>query len=77
MVVLLKIIQVILALSLLVVFHEFGHYLFAKLFKTRVEKFYLFFNPRISLVKFKRFDGKWHCKFYKANYGEISCHYNP
>ena len=50
MVVLLKIIQVILALSLLVLFHEFGHYTFAKLFKTRVEKFYLFFNPRISLL---------------------------
>ena len=67
MVVLLKIIQVILALSLLVLFHEFGHYTFAKLFKTRVEKFYLFFNPKISLVKFKRFDGKWHCKFFAPN----------
>lgn len=67
MVVLLKIIQVILALSLLVLFHEFGHYSFSKLFKTRVEKFYLFFNPRISLVKFKRFDGKWHCKFFSPN----------
>ena len=67
MVVLLKIIQVILALSLLVLFHEFGHYTFAKLFKTRVEKFYLFFNPRISLVKFKRFGGKWHCKFFSPN----------
>ncbi|MBR1538501.1 MAG: site-2 protease family protein, partial [Bacteroidales bacterium] len=67
MVVLLKIIQVILALSLLVLFHEFGHYSFAKLFKTRVEKFYLFFNPRLSLVKFKRFDGKWHCKFFSPN----------
>ena len=62
MVVLLKIIQVILALSLLVLFHEFGHYSFAKLFKTRVEKFYLFFNPKRSLLKFKRFEGKWHCK---------------
>ena len=67
MVVLLKIIQVILALSLLVLFHEFGHYTFAKLFKTRVEKFYLFFNPRISLLKFKRFDGKWHCKAFSSN----------
>ncbi len=66
-VVLLKIIQVILALSLLVLFHEFGHYTFAKLFKTRVEKFYLFFNPRFSLVKFKRFDGKWHCKVLSSN----------
>jgi len=67
MVVLLKIIQVILALSLLVLFHEFGHYSFAKLFKTRVEKFYLFFNPKRTLVKFKRFGGKWHCKFFSSN----------
>lgn len=67
MVVLLKIIQVILALSLLVLIHEFGHYIFAKLFKTRVEKFYLFFNPRRSLFKCKRFDGKWHCRFLSSN----------
>ena len=67
MVVLIKIIQVILALSLLVLFHEFGHYTFAKLFKTRVEKFYLFFNPKRSLFKAKRFDGKWHCKFFSSN----------
>lgn len=67
MVVLLKIIQVILALSLLVIIHEAGHYSFAKLFKTRVEKFYLFFNPKISLLKFKKFDGKLHCKFFSAN----------
>lgn len=67
MVVLLKILQVILALSLLVVVHEFGHYSFAKLFKTRVEKFYLFFNPRFSLVKFKKFEGKWHVKFFSPN----------
>lgn len=67
MVILIKIVQVVFALSLLVVVHEFGHYLFAKLFKTRVEKFYLFFNPRISLVKFKKFDGKLHCKFFSSN----------
>ena len=67
MVVLLKIVQVILALSLLVLIHEFGHYIFSKLFKTRVEKFYLFFNPRRSLFKCKRFDGKWHCKFFSPN----------
>ena len=67
MVVLLKIIQVILALSLLVLFHEFGHYSFAKLFKTRVEKFYLFFNPKRSLLKFKRFGGKWHCQAFASN----------
>lgn len=67
MVVLLKTIQVILALSLLVIVHEFGHYSFAKLFKTRVEKFYLFFNPKISLVKFKKFNGRIHCKFFSKN----------
>lgn len=67
MVVLLKVIQVILALSLLVVIHEFGHYSFAKLFKTRVEKFYLFFNPKFSIIKFKKFDGKLHCKAFSKN----------
>ncbi len=41
-------------MSLLVLCHEFGHFLFAKLFKTRVEKFYLFFDPWFSLLKFKR-----------------------
>ena len=39
--------QLILALSILVLIHEFGHYIFAKLFKIRVEKFYLFFPPAI------------------------------
>ena len=39
-----KILQVILALSVLIVLHEFGHFLFAKLFRIRVDKFYLFFD---------------------------------
>ena len=65
--VLLKTVQVILALSLLVVVHEFGHFIFARLFKTRVEKFYMFFNPKFSLVKFKKFDGRWHCLFFSRN----------
>ncbi|MCH4896569.1 RIP metalloprotease RseP [Marinilabiliaceae bacterium JC040] len=51
--VIIKIIQLILSLSLLVIIHELGHFTFAKLFKTRVEKFYLFFNPRFSLFKKK------------------------
>lgn len=42
------------SLSILVLFHEFGHFIFAKLFKTRVEKFYMFFNPWFSLFKFKK-----------------------
>lgn len=42
-----------LAISLLVLLHEGGHFLFSKLFGVRVEKFYLFFNPWFSLFKFK------------------------
>ena len=49
-----KIVQLLLSLSILVLFHEFGHFLFAKLFKTRVEKFYMFFNPWFSLFKYKK-----------------------
>ena len=52
--ILIKAAQLILSLSILVIFHEFGHFLFAKLFGTRVEKFYLFFNAGFSLFKFKR-----------------------
>lgn len=47
-----KIAQFVLSLSILVILHEFGHFVFAKLFKTRVEKFYLFFNPWFSVFKF-------------------------
>ncbi len=45
--------QFILSLSLLIVLHELGHFIPAKLFKTRVEKFYLFFDPWFSLFKKK------------------------
>lgn len=48
-----KALQLILSLSILVIIHEFGHFLFARLFKIRVEKFYLFFNPWFSLFKYK------------------------
>ncbi|MDR2949638.1 MAG: RIP metalloprotease RseP [Dysgonomonas sp.] len=51
--ILIKALQLILSLSILVIIHEFGHFLFARLFKIRVEKFYLFFNPWFSLFKFK------------------------
>ncbi|MBV7531304.1 RIP metalloprotease RseP [Chitinophaga sp. sic0106] len=46
--------QLILSLSILVVLHELGHFIPAKLFKTRVEKFYLFFDPWFSLFKIKK-----------------------
>lgn len=48
-----KVLQVVLALSILVLVHESGHYFFARLFKIRVEKFYLFFDPWFSLFKHK------------------------
>lgn len=48
--VLMKILQVILALSVLIVIHEFGHFSFAKLFGIRVEKFYLFFDIGSSKI---------------------------
>ena len=48
-----KALQLLLSLSLLVVLHELGHFIPAKLFKTRVEKFYLFFDIKFSLFKKK------------------------
>ena len=48
-----KALQFIFSLSLIVIVHEFGHFLPSKLFKCRVEKFYLFFDPWFSLVKKK------------------------
>ena len=50
---LIKAAQLILALAMLVVIHEGGHYLFARLFGIKVEKFYLFFDPYFSLFKWK------------------------
>lgn len=48
-----KTVELILALSILVVFHELGHYSFARLFGVWVEKFYMFFNYKFSIVKWK------------------------
>lgn len=48
-----KAIQLLLSLSLLIVLHELGHFIPAKIFKTRVEKFYLFFDVKFSLFKKK------------------------
>ncbi len=50
---LIKLAQFALALALLVTIHEFGHYIFARIFGIKVEKFYLFFNPWFSLYKYK------------------------
>lgn len=53
MAVFVQIAQFLLSLSILVFLHELGHFLLAKLFHTRVEKFYVFFNPWFSLFKKK------------------------
>jgi regulator of sigma E protease len=50
---LIKAAQLLMSLSILVVLHELGHFIPAKLFKTRVEKFYLFFDPWFSVIKKK------------------------
>jgi regulator of sigma E protease len=51
--------QILFILSVLVILHEFGHYLTAKMFKVRVEKFYLFMDAGFSLVKKKIGDTEW------------------
>lgn len=51
--------QLLLSLSLLIVLHELGHFIPAKIFKTRVEKFYLFFDWKFSLWKTKRGDTEY------------------
>ncbi len=57
--ILIKALQFFLSLSVLVVIHELGHMLPARLFRIKVEKFYLFFNPWFSLFKFKRGDTEY------------------
>ncbi len=49
-----KALQLMLSLSILVVFHEFGHYIFARMFGIRVERFYLFFDYKFALLSLKR-----------------------
>lgn len=59
--------QLLLSLSFLVIIHELGHFTFARIFGVRVEKFYMFFNPRFSLVRFKKVNGKWRVRFFAPN----------
>src|SRR3989338_1165824 len=51
--------QFFLSLSILIVLHELGHFIPARIFKTRVEKFYLFFDPYFSLFKIKKGDTEY------------------
>ena len=64
---LVKIAQFLLSLSILIIIHEFGHFLFARLSGTRVEKFYMFFNSRFSIFRFKKVNGKWAWKWFAPN----------
>ncbi|MDR0713913.1 MAG: RIP metalloprotease RseP [Bacteroidales bacterium] len=57
--ILIKTSQFVLSLSFIVIAHELGHFLFARLFHTRVEKFYLFFDPWFSLFKTKKGDTEY------------------
>lgn len=50
---LIKAVQLIAAFGILIIVHEFGHYIFARMFGIKVEKFYLFFDPWFSLLKWK------------------------
>lgn len=59
--------QLMLALSFLVVIHELGHFTFARIFGVRVEKFYMFFNPWFSLLRAKKINGKWQVRFFAPN----------
>ena len=51
------------SLAILVFVHELGHFFFARLFKTRVEKFYLFFNIGFSVIRMKKINGKTQLKY--------------
>ena len=64
---LIKALQLILSLSILIILHEFGHFFFARLFKTRVDKYYVFFNPLFSLVRWKKINGKFQFRFFSKN----------
>ena len=57
--ILIKVLQFFMSLSLLVAIHEFGHFIMARVFKIRVEKFYIFFDPWFSLFKWKRGDTEY------------------
>ncbi len=65
-----KVVQFFLALSILIFVHELGHFMAAKAFKVRVDKFYLFFDWGFSLLRVKRVNGKLRWKFFAKNVPE-------
>jgi regulator of sigma E protease len=63
--------QLILGLAFLVFVHELGHFVAARIFKMRVTKFYLFYNPLCPIVCCKRIGGKWRFKFFSKNLSDM------
>lgn len=61
-----QILGLVASLAFLIMTHELGHFAFAKLFKIRVDQFYMFFNPGFSIIRMKRFDGKMHFSFFSG-----------
>ncbi|MCX6257812.1 MAG: RIP metalloprotease RseP [Bacteroidia bacterium] len=57
----------LLSLTILVILHEMGHFAFSRLFKTRIEKFYMFFNAWFSIIKFRNIGGRWIVSFFSKN----------
>ncbi|MBQ9439215.1 MAG: RIP metalloprotease RseP [Paludibacteraceae bacterium] len=68
--ILIRILQLIASLCFLVLIHELGHFTFARLFGVRVEKFYMFFNYKCSIVRAKKINGKWQIKWFAKNVEE-------
>lgn len=64
--VLTQILGLVACLSFLIFTHELGHFTFAKIFKTRVDQFYMFFNPGFAIVRMKKYDGKYHFSFFSG-----------
>ena len=64
--VLVQIAQLLLSLALLILVHELGHFLAARAFRTRIDKFYLFFNPWFSVFRAKRIDGRWQLSWFSS-----------
>jgi regulator of sigma E protease len=70
-----KLLALLVGLGILVFIHELGHFFFARLFKTRVEKFYLFFNPWFSLMRMKKMNGKREFSFFSKSAPESWAEY--
>ncbi|MBR6064063.1 MAG: RIP metalloprotease RseP [Bacteroidales bacterium] len=62
-----QVLGLIASLSLLVFVHELGHYFFARIFHTRVDKFYLFFNPGFSIMRMKKCGDQYRFSFFSSD----------